>query len=82
MRINETKTTTMIFNFTQKYQFTTQLNLNGNVKVVPEAKLLGTIIQNELKWDSNTSRLVKRANARMQLLHKLSEFGATWDDMR
>ena len=83
MRINEKKTTTMIFNFTQKYQFTTRLNLNGkHVKVVPEAKLLGTIIQNDLKWDSNTSRLVKRANARMQLLHKLYEFGATREDMR
>ena len=65
---------TMIFNFTQNYQFTTRLELNGkNVEVVKEQKLLGTIIQNDLKWDS---KLVKSANARMRLLHKLSEFGA------
>lgn len=83
MMINQKKTKTMIFNFTHNYQFTTRLQLNGeNIDVVPETKLLGTIIQNNLKWDSNTSRLVKRANARMQLLHKLSEFGAPSDDIK
>ena len=46
------------------------------VKVVKEQKLLGTVIQNDLKWDSNTSKLVKSANARMRLFHKLSEFDA------
>ena len=83
MMINQNKTKTMIFNFTQNYQFTTRLKLNGeNVEVVPETKLLGTIIQNDFKWESNTTRLVKRANARLQLLHKLSEFGAPREDMK
>ena len=82
MKINQKKTKTMIFNFTQNYQFTTRLDLNGeNVEVVNEQKLLGTIIQNDLKWDSNTSKLVKSANARMRLLHKLSEFGAPRNDL-
>ena len=83
MVINQQKTKTMIFSFTQNYQFTTRLHLNGeNVEIVPEIKLLGTIIQNDLKWTSNTSMLVKKANSRMQLLHKLSEFGASRDDMK
>ena len=73
----------MIFNFTDNYQFTTRLNLNKeNVEVVTETKLLGTIIQNDLKWDSNTAYIVKRANSRMILLRKLSEFGAPKDDLK
>ena len=50
MLINQKKTKAMIFNFTQNYKFTTRLELNGEqVEVVPEQKLLGTIIQNDLK---------------------------------
>ena len=47
-----------------------------------KAKLLGTIIQNGMKWDSNTSYIVRRANARMILLRKLSEFGAPKADFK
>ena len=83
MKINQTKTKSMIFNFTNKYQFTTRLGLNReNVEIVPEIKLLGTVIQNDLTWTSNTSRLVKRANARMVLLRKLCEFGAPIQDLK
>ena len=58
MLINPTKTKTMIFNFSDKYQFTTRIKLNGeNVEVVTEKKLLGTIIQDNLKWDSNIHTL-------------------------
>ena len=77
MLINQKKTKTIIFNFTRNHQFTTRLNLNEeNVEIVQEAKLLGTIIQNNLTWDSNTRNIVKKANAKMALLRKLSEFGA------
>ena len=83
MLINQKKTKTMIFNFTNKYQFTTRLTLNAeNVEVVPEVKLLGTIISNDLTWDSNIANIVKRANARMILLRKLSEFRAPRDQMK
>jgi hypothetical protein len=83
MLINQKKTKTIIFNFTDNYQFTTRLQLNGeSVEVVPEVRLLGIIIQNNLKWKSNTANLVKRANARMVLLRKLSQFGASRDDLK
>ena len=83
MLINQKKTKAMIFNFTDKYQFTTRLTLNNeNIEVVPETKLLGNIIQDDLKWDSNTANLVKRANSRMVLLRKLSEFGAPNQDLK
>ena len=83
MLINERKTKTMIFNYTNNYQFTTRLKLNNvNLEVINEAKILGTILTNDLKWDKNTQYLVKKANKRMQLLRKLASFGAPTDDLK
>ena len=83
MKINQKKTKSMLFNFTNNHQFTTRLSLNGEiVENVSEIKLLGTVIQSDLSWNSNTSRLVKRANARMVLLRKLCEFGAPIHDLK
>ena len=83
MLINQKKTKNIIFNFTNKYKFCTRLSLNGESKEkVPESKLLGTIIQNDLKWDSNTANIVKRNNARMVTLQKLLEFGAPTGDLK
>ena len=61
MVINEKKTKSLIFNFTEKYQFTTRLQLNDeNVEVINSTKLLGTIVQDDLKWDLNTANIVKK----------------------
>ena len=50
-----------------------RLSVNDVVLDVPkEAKLLGTIITDNLKWDRNTEELVKKANKRMQLLFRAS----------
>ena len=60
MLINIQKTKTMIFNFTDKYQFSTRLSINDNpIEVIDSTKLLGTIITNDLKWDQNTAHIVK-----------------------
>ena len=72
MLINQTKTKTMIFNYTNKYQFSTRLNLNNEIlETVKETKLLGTIITDDLKWDQNTNYITKKAYARLELLRKL-----------
>ena len=52
------------------------------MEIVSVTKLICTIIENDLTWNANTSNLVKRANARMVLLRKLSEFGAPTNDLR
>ena len=44
------------------------------LEIVDEAKLLGTFITSDLKWDKNTDFLVKEANKRMRLLHAASKF--------
>ena len=83
MKINTTKTKTMVFNFTNKYQFGTRLKLGDEqLETVTETKLLGTILTNDLKWDQNTNNIVKRAYARMELLRKLSGFGAPTKDLK
>ena len=83
MLINEKKSKTMIFNYTSKYQFTTRLSINDKVlEVINHARLLGTIISDDLSWDMNTANLVKKANARMELLRKVASFGTSQDELK
>ena len=73
----------MVFNFTNKSQFATRISMeNSTTEVINETKLLGVIINNKLDWDSNTQFLVKKANARMRLLHKLVDFSIPRDDLK
>ena len=83
MKINENKSKIMVFNFTKNYQFSTRLELEGKIlETVSETKLLGTIVTNDLKWGKNTSFIVKKANKRLELLRKISNFGADSDDLK
>ena len=83
MIINEKKTKTMIINFTENFKFTTRLKLkNENVDVVNSTKLLGIMVQDDLKWDTNTATIVKKANARMELLRRVAGFGTSAKDLK
>ena len=83
MLINEKKTKTIIFNYTDNYQFTTRLKIkNHPVEVIDNARLLGTIISNNLTWDLNTGSIVKKANARMVLLRKVASFSTPIEDLK
>ena len=83
MMVNGKKTKAMIFNFTDRFQFTTRLKLkNQAIEVIDSTRLLGTIISNDLKWDLNTSSIVKKANARMELLRKVASFGTPPEDLK
>ena len=75
MKLNKKKTEVMIFNFTRDYQFSTRLYVEDSLlEIVNQTKLLGTIISSDLKWQSNTDMLVKKAYQRMVILHKLHSF--------
>ena len=74
MKLNEKKTQQVIFNFNKDKQFTTEVKLKSEpLEIVKEVKLLGVIITNDLKWDKNTSYLVKKANKKMRMLHIASK---------
>ena len=83
MMLNENKTKTMIFNYSHNNQFTTRLSLNDKpLEVVNSTLLLGTVIQDSLKWDLNTARLVKKANSRMELLRKVASFTTNIEELK
>ena len=82
MIISQKKTKAMFFNFTNNHQFTTRLQLKGeNIEVVKQMKILGTIIDDSLSWDTNCSQLIKKVNNRMQLLRSVHSFGASNEEM-
>ena len=65
----------MISNFAKNHQFSTSLKINEqSIEIIEHTRLLGTIVQNNLRWDMNTKQLVRKANARMELLRKVSSF--------
>ena len=83
MLINEKKTKCMIFNYTDNHQFTTRLDINKQqIDVIDSTRLLGTIITNNLCWDLNTATIVRKANARMELIRRVAEFGTPIEDMK
>ena len=53
-----------------------------NLETVHESKLLRTIVSNNLKWDINTEFNVKKSNKRMELLRKVSTYGAELEDLK
>ena len=55
---------------------------NENVEVINITRLLGTILTEDLKWDANTKNIVKRANARMELLSRVASFGTPAVDLK
>ena len=83
MLVNDKKTKCMIFNFTEKHKFTTRLKINDEpIEVIDNAKLLGTFISNDLSWNLNTTSIVKKANARMELLRRVAEFNTPIEDLK
>ena len=72
----------MIFNFTKDFQFWSRIEMEGEImRFARETKLLGVLVNDRLNWDNNTVSLVRRANARMRLLHKLVQFNVPLEDL-
>ena len=59
------------------------MKLNStNIETVSKVKILGTIITNTLTWNDNCADLVKKCNARMQLLRTAGKMGASESDLK
>ena len=73
----------MVVNFSKNLQFSTDIQLGKeSVETVSEAKLLGTTITDNLRWNKNTSKIVKKAYRRMQLLNRAANFTTNRRDLR
>ena len=72
MKINFKKTKVMLFNPCTSIDFMPDLRLdNHELKVVEELKLLGLVIQPDMKWGENTDDMVQKANKRMWIIRNL-----------
>ena len=83
MKVNESKTKNLVFNFSKKYQFSTDVRIKGQqIETLDKIKLLGTTITSDLKWNENTSIIVKDSNKRMQFLHRAAKFTNNIRDLK
>ena len=76
MKIKERKTQVMKFNFNQNLDFPPELIVDGfkeNLAVVKETKLLGIILSDDLKWNSNTNYLCAKAYKKMWSLRRMKK---------
>ena len=61
----------MLFNPCTSIDFVPEVRLeNHDIEVVEEIRLLGLIINSDMKWDSNTDNVVKRASKRLWILRR------------
>ena len=68
MQLNEAKSSYMIFTRMEQ-EFRSRLTLNDiKLDQVHEVRLLGLLITDDLKWDSNTADICKRAYARLSMI--------------
>ena len=82
MKINFKKTKVMLFNPCTSIDFMPDLRLdNHELKVVEELKLLGLVIQPDLKRGANTDDMVQKANKRMWIIRRLKNLGAQEKDL-
>ena len=82
MIISERKIKAMVINFTDNYKFQPRLTLNNqNIEVVDKIKVVGTIIENNLSWNETCMAIIRKVNARMQLLRKVWSLGSTKQEM-
>ena len=67
-----------MIDFRQKPSSIVPLTINGQtVEIVNSFKFLGTVISNDLKWDSNTSIIIKKCHQRLYFLRQLKKFGVS-----
>ena len=78
LKINESKTKVMTFNFSNKYDFLPKLFIGDNqLEVVESAKLLGVILSSDLKWNAHTKYVVQKTKKRLWYLRRLCKLGAS-----
>ena len=82
MKINYSKTKLMIFNPCWSLDFMPEIELGGGqLEVVEETRLLGVIIRSDMRWNSNTESIVKRAYNKLWTIRRLKELGANTPEL-
>ena len=79
MKINKNKTNAILFNRARKFDFQPRLTIGCSdfLNVVDEFKLLGVMVQADLKWHANTSYMCKKGYSRLWVLRRLKSLGTS-----
>lgn len=77
MKLNAKKTQLIVIDFTksktsQNWQFSLD---NSPVEIVPSARLLGVIVNNQLTWNDHVDSIVTKASCRPWMLRSLKNLG-------
>ena len=66
----------MVFNFSKKLAFPPDVTVGDSdlLNEVTHSKILGLIIESNLKWAKNTDFIVKKASSKLWLLRRLRKF--------
>jgi hypothetical protein len=82
MSINTIKTKILLFNRMKNYDFIPEISIeNTAIEVVEKIKVVGFILQNDLKTNLNTAYITSKAYSRMWLLRRLKTMGATQKEL-
>ena len=78
MKINQKKSKVMLFNTSNTNDYQPDMEIEGvRLEVVSEMKLLGVIINDDLKWHENTVSITKKALSRLWMIRRLRNLGAS-----
>ena len=78
MKLNFKKTKVMLFNPCWSVDFMPQLEVEDHeLELVEEMRLLGVIIQSDMKWSANTDHIVKKASSKLWVIKRLKALGAS-----
>ena len=76
MNLNPTKTKQLSINFSHQKQASQNLHIsNQPIEKCNVVKLLGVLIQNDLKWDSHIHSVVQKASQRLHMISVLKHSG-------
>ena len=83
MQLNFKKCKFMLFNPTINYDFIPDHKVEENdIETVEEMKLLGLVLRNDLKWNSNTSVMIRKAYTKLWMIRRLQAHGANLEDLK
>lgn len=78
LELNQQKTVEMVIDFRRTPAFLSPLTIRSTVvKEVESFKFLGTVITNNLKWEENSSAIIKRAHSGMFFLRQLTKLNVS-----
>ena len=76
MTLNKKKTKVMSFTKSRKWDFPPELQFKDGTQLecIPDTKLLGVVVSQDLKWHKNTAYVCQKARQKLWILRRLQNF--------